>query len=323
MKRLLMIILILAALAISGCMESQDQPEKSIEELKVLSLSAAENLTSYSLQSTMSRTRTLNAIGANATPENATIIKEGAQTTAIVNLAVQEAHAKGSTTIEAEQPGLEKNTTTTEADVYQLGNSTYIMDESGNWTSLLDPRTAEEIWGLGRNNQVLAMAETFNLSQVEVAGSENIDGLDAYKLRIITAEAENNDAIYNSAFSMAASLVSYPMLMPSVNRTELNETGMVEKTLWISKSTYLPVKYQSKMGYTMTPMIIGGLDINTSQMTMFNESIEMGAVEVSVETTDTYYDFDKQLTITPPAEALDAVVIRPVQIQAEDDQETE
>ena len=322
MKRLLMIILILAALAISGCMESQDQPEKSIEELKVLSLSAAENLTSYSLQSTMSRTRTLNAIGANATAENATIIKEGAQTTAIVNLSGQQAHARGSTTIEAEQPGLEKNTTTTEADVYQLGNSTYIL-ESGNWTRLLDPRTAEEIWGLGRNNQVMSMAETFNLSQVELAGSENIDGTDAYKLRIVTAEAENNDAIYDSAFSMAASLVSYPMLMPSVNRTELNETGMVEKTLWISKSTYLPVKYQSKMGYTMTPMIIGGLDINTSQMTMFNESIEMGAVEVSVETTDTYYDFDKQLTITPPAEALDAVVIRPVQIQAEDDLETE
>ena len=323
MKRLLMIILILAALAISGCMESQDLPEKSIEELKVLSSSAAENLTSYSLQSTMSRTRTLNAIGANATPDNATIIKEGAETTAIVNLAGQEAHARGSTTIEAEQPGLEKNTTTTEVDVYQLGNSTYIRDESGNWTHLQDPRTAEEIWGLGSNNQVMAMTKTFNLSQVELAGSENIDGTDAYKLRIITTEAEKNNAIYDSAFSMAANLVSYPMLMPSVNRTELNETGLMEKTIWISKSTYLPVKYQSLMSFTMTPMIIGGLDINTSQMTMFNESVEMGAVEVSLETTDTYYDFDKQLTITPPAEALDAVVIRPVQIQAEDDQETE
>lgn len=318
-----MIILILAALAISGCMESQDQPEKSIEELKALSLSAAENLTSYSLQSTMSRTRTLNAIGANATPENATIITEGAETTAIVNLAGQQVHARGSTTIDAEQPGLEKNTTTTEADVYQLGNSTYIMDESGNWTHLQDPRTAEDIWGLGRNNQVLAMAETFNLSQVEVAGSENIDGLDAYKLRIITAEAENNDAIYNNAFSIAASLVSYPMLMPSVNRTELNETGMMEKTIWISKSTYLPVKYQSKMGYTMTPMIIGGLDINTSQMTMFNESIELGTVEVSMESSDMYYDFDKPGTIAPPTEALEAVIVRPVSIRPEDSQQAE
>lgn len=317
-----MIILILAALAISGCMESQNQPEKSIEELKVLSLSAAENLTSYSLQSTMSRMRTLNAIGANATPENATIIKEGAETTAIVNLSGQQVHAKGSTTIEAEQPGLEKNTTTTEADVYQMGNSTYIL-ENGNWTHLQDPRTAEEIWGLGKNNQVMSMAKTFNLSQVELAGSENIDGTDTYKLQVITSEAEINDAIYDSAFSMAASLVSYPMLMPSVNRTELNETGMMEKTIWISKSTYLPVKYQSKMGFTMTPSIIGGLDMNTSQMTMFNESIEMGTVEVNLVTSDTYYDFDKQLTITPPAEALDAIVIQPVQIQSEDGQETQ
>lgn len=317
MKRLLMIILILAALAISGCTESQDEPEMSTEELKVLSLSAADNLTSYSLQSTMSRVRTINAIGENATAENATAITESAETTAIVSLAEQQAHAKGSTTIEAEQPGLKKNTTTTEADVYQMGNSTYIMDDSGNWTHLQDPRTAEEIWGEGKNNQVKAMAETFNLSQVEMAGSEKIDGTDAYKLRIVTGESDN-EALYNTAFSLAANLVSYPMFMPQVNRTELNQTGKIEKTIWISKSTYLPVKYHSLMSFTMTPSIVGGLDINTSQMIKFNESIGMGAVDVTIEASDIYYDFNKQVTIAPPAEALDAIVIRPVQIQADD-----
>jgi len=320
MKRLLMVILILAALAISGCMESQDKPEKSIEELKVLALSAADNLTSYSLQSTMSRVRTINAIGVNATAENATTITERAETSAIVNLAEKQVHAKGSTTIEAVQPRLEKNATTTEADFYQMGNSTYILDGSGNWTHLQDPRTAEEIWGEGNNNQVKAMAETFNLSQVEMAGSEKIDGTDAYKLRIITGESDN-EALYNTAFSLAANLVSYPMLVPEVNRTELNETGKIEKTIWISKSTYLPVKYHSLTSFTMTPSIVGGLDINTSQITMFNESIKMGAVDVTIESSDIYYDFNKQATIAPPAEALDAPTIRPVQIQMDNSSE--
>ena len=317
-----MIVLVLAALAISGCMESQDEAEKSIEELKVLSLSAAENLTSYSLQSTMSRTRTLNAIGDNATEEDATIIKESAETTAIVSLAEQQAHAMGSTTIEAKQPGLEKNTTTTEADVYQMGNSTYIMDESGNWTHLMDPRNPEEIWGEGKNNQVMAMAKTFNLSQVEMMGSESIDGTDAYKLRIVTGEAES-DTIYETAFALVANMVSYPMFMPEVNRTELNETGKMEKTIWISKSSYLPIKYQSLMSFTMTPSIIGGLDINTSQMNMFDEPMEMGAVDVSLETSDSYYDFDKSTTISLPAEALDAIVVRPVQIEVQDELQME
>ena len=315
MKKLLTIILILAALAISGCTENQDKPEMSIEELKALTLSAADNLTSYSLQSTMSRIRTINAIGANATAENATTIKESAETSAIVSLADQQAHAKGSTTIEAERPGLDKNTTTTEAEIYQMGNSTYILDDSGNWTHLQDPRTAEEIWREGNNNQVKAMAETFNLSQVEMMGSERVDGIDAYKLRIITGESDN-EALYNTAFSLAANLVSYPMLVPDINREELNETGKIEKTIWISKSTYLPVKYHSLMSFTMTPSIVGGLDINTSQITMFNESIEMGAVDVTIEASDIYYDINKPLDINPPAEALDAIVIRPVQIEA-------
>jgi hypothetical protein len=316
MKRLLMIILILAALLISGCMESQDKPEKSIDELKTLSLSAADNLTGYSLQSTMTRVRTLNAAGENATSENATTITESAETTAIVSLVEHKAHAKGSTAIEAKQPGLDSNTTTTKADVYQMGNSTYIMDESGNWTHLQDPRTTEEIWGGGNNNQVKAMAETFNLSPVEMAGSEKIDDTDAYKLRIITGESDD-EALYNTAFNLAANMVSYPMFMPQIDRAELNETGKIEKSIWISKSTYLPVKYHSLMSFTVTPSIVGALDINTSQMTMFNESIGMGAIDVRIETSDVYYDFDKQVGIAPPAEALEAPVIRPIQIRAE------
>jgi hypothetical protein len=122
---------------------------------------------------------------------------------------------------------------------------------------------------------------------------------------------------------MAANLVSYPMFMPSVNRTELNETGRIEKTIWISKNTYIPVKYESKTSFKMTPIIVAGLDMNTSQMTMFNESIELGTVEVSLESSDIYYDFDKPVTITPPTEALEAVVVRPVSIQPEDSLQVE
>jgi len=105
--------------------------------------------------------------------------------------------------------------------------------------------------------------------------------------------------------------------MPQIDRAELNETGKIEKSIWISKSTYLPVKYHSLMSFTVTPSIVGALDINTSQMTMFNESIGMGAIDVRIETSDVYYDFDKQVGIAPPAEALEAPVIRPIQIRAE------
>ena len=292
MKKLLL-VLVLMAVAFSGCTEkSQSGPDKSVEDLKTLSISSAENLSSYSLKSSVTQTLLLNAPGANRTAENATTVTESVETEASVDLSGFQAKASGSTKNTVKLPGQAENSSSTNADVYQIGNSTYVKDESGNWTHLKDPRSAEAIWGEGNNNQVKAMVMMINQSQVEAIGSESIDGEDAYKLNIVTGSADY-DNLYNIAFSIAAKLTQYPMFMPSVNRTELNETGKMEKTIWISKKTYLPVKYQSLTSFRMTPEIIGGLDPNTGQMKMFNQSMQLGAILVSIETNDLYYDFDK------------------------------
>jgi len=312
-KRLLL-VLILIAVAISGCTEKGPSvADKSATELKTLSIAAAENLTSYSVKSSMTQILKLNS-EANATPEKVTTITESAETVAVVNLSSLEAHASGSTKNQMEMPGQPVNTSTTSADVYQIENSTYVNDESGNWTHLLDPRPKQEVWGRDKNNQVKAMAETFNLSTTEDLGSEAINGEDAYKLLIVTGSGDlvNLD---NAAFAIAAKLTQYPMYLPSVNRTELNETGKIEKTIWISKKSYLPVKYQSAMSFSMTPEVVGAMDPNTSQMNMFNQSIRLGEISVRIETTDLYYDFDKPVDITPPEKALSAQVIIPTQIQ--------
>jgi hypothetical protein len=271
--------------------------DKSAAELKTLSIGAAENLTSYSIKSSMTQTLKLNS-GANATSEKLTTVTESAENVAIVNLSSLEAHASGSTKNRMEMPDQPANTSATSADVYQIGNSTYINDESGNWTHLVDPRSKEEVWGQDRNNQVKAIAETFNQSTTEDLGSEAINGEDAYKLLIVTGSGDNIN-LHNAAFSIAAKVTQYPMYLPSVNRTELNETGKIEKTIWISKKSYLPVKYQSLMSFSMTPEIIGAMDPNTGQMKMFNQSIRLGEISVSIETDDHNYDFDKPSDITP------------------------
>jgi hypothetical protein len=214
------------------------------------------------------------------------------------------------------QPGFPANTSTTLAVVYQLGNSTYVKDESGNWTHLMDPRSAKEIWGRGNNNQVKAMAETFNQSKAEETGSETINGEDTYKLNIVTGSGDLN-ILYNTAIGIAAKLTQYPMYMPSVNRTELNETGKIEKTIWISKETYLPVKYQSLTTFRMTPAVIGGLNSSTGQMEMFKQSMKLPPVSVSIKTSDLYYDFNKPVNVIPPAGALTAQVVRPTQTQSQ------
>ena len=315
MKRLLL-VLVLIAVAISGCTEKAPSGTKeSVGDLKTLAIKSAENLSSYSLQSSVTQTMKLNAAGINATPEKATTISESAKTVASVNLSGFQAKASGSTKSVLELPGQPANSSSTQADVYQIGNSTYVKDEKGQWTHLKDPRSAAEIWGEGNNNQVRNLAEMINQSQTENVGSETVDGVDTYKLKILTGKGDY-DNIYNTAFGTAARLTQYPLFMPSINSMELNETAKMEKLIWISKDDYLPKKYQSSLSFKMTPEIIGSLDPNTGQMKMFNQSVRLGEVSVSVETTDLYYDFNKPVDITPPAEALEAKPISPTQIQA-------
>lgn len=313
MKRLL-IVLMLIAVAISGCTEKGPSvADKSAEELKTLSIASAENLTSYSITSSVTQTLKLNT-GANATPEKVTTVTESAETVAVVNLSSLEAHARGSTKNQMEISGQPANTSTTSADVYQIGNSTYVNDESGNWTHLADPRSKQEVWGKDKNNQIMAIAETFNLSVTEDLGPEAINGEDTYKLKVVTGSGDLIN-LHNAAFAIAAKLTQYPVYLPAVNRTELNETGKIEKTIWISKKSYLPVKYQSVMSFSMTPEVIGAMDPSTGQMNMLNQSIRLGEISVSIATEDLYYDFDKPTDIILPEQALLGKVITPTEIQ--------
>lgn len=308
MKKLLL-VLVLIAVAVSGCMEKSPSgtgtsgAEKSVGDLKTLSIKSADDLRSYSLKSSVTQTMKLNAVGINATPENATTITKSDETIASVNMSGFQANVKDSTKSVVELPGKATNNSSTQVDVYQIGNSTYVKDQNGKWTHTLDPRSSEAIWGRSNYNQVKALAEIINKSHAETVGSENIEGIGTYKLKITNGSADY-DNLYNTAFGIAAQLTQYPSFIPSINRTELNKTSVMEELVWISKDTYLPVKYQSSTSFKMTPVIVGGMDSKTGQMKRFNQSVRLGDVSVDLETTDLYYDFNKSIEINPPEEAL-------------------
>lgn len=316
-----LLVLALIAIAVSGCMEKNlsetdtSRAEKSVEDLKALSVKSADNLTSFSQKSSLIQTVKFNEAGINATLENVTTIMESVETDAYVNLSGSLANVKRSTKSVIELPGKAANTSTTELDMYQAGNSTYVKDQNGKWTHILDPMSSEEIWVQDSSNKVKALAEIFNNSQAEVVGSENIGGIDTYKLKI-TNESADYDNLYNTAFGIAAQLAQYPMFVPSVNHTELNKTGVIEKLVWISKDTYLPIKYQGSMSFKITPIIIGGMDSKTGQLMRFNQSFVIGDVSIDLETTDLYYDFNKSIEIKPPEEALKAAPISIANVQS-------
>ena len=315
MKRLLL-VLALIAVAISGCTEKGPADSvKSVSELKNLSQTSAENLTSYSVKSTMLSTWKLNA-GENATSGKLSTLTESTNSLSLVNLSGLKVHVNSTTDTRFETPSMPENTSTANIDFYLIGNSTYMNEGNGNWSHLIDPRSAEEVWGPDRNNQVETLANSSSLSDLEALGSEAVNGEDAYKLKIVPGAGDSIN-LYNTAFSIAAKITNYPMSLPSINRTELNETAKTEKTIWISKTSFLPVKYESVMSFTMTPEIVGVLDTSKGQMMKLNQSIKLGAISVAIETSDIYYDFDKPLSIIPPEQALSSPAVTPMQLMSQ------
>jgi hypothetical protein len=233
----------------------------------------AETLTSYSTKSSVTQTIKLH-MGGNAATEKMTTIVERAESTFTVDLSGLEAHALSSTLSQIEAEDLPANSSNTSAEVYLIGNSTYVKDESGNWTVIVDPRSAKDVWRENNYNQVLSLVKTFNLSDAEDLGSDSTNGVDTYKLKIVTQSVDYKN-LYNTALAVAAKVTQYPMFLSSVNRSELNDSAKMEKTIWISKMSYLPMKYQSVMSFSMTPEIVGAMDPNTGQMNMLNQSIRL------------------------------------------------
>jgi len=306
MKRLLL-ILAMMVVAFSGCTEQGKSPE----ELKTLAIESSENLSSYQLLSSVNQTIELKGPAGQSTPEaNVTTISEGISTESAVDLVGFKAIVRGSRQNSLKLPGQAANVSSSEAVVYQIGNSTYLQEDGETWTHLVDPRPTEEIWGGDQNNQIKALSERINQSQLEMVGSEKIEGQDSYKLKVVAGSSDYVN-LYNNAFSVAVKLVQYPMLVPFINRTELNETAEMEKFVWISKESGLPVKYQSLMRFSTTPIIIGGLNPSTGEVVRFNETVSLGEVAVDIESTDIYYDINEPLEINLPEEASRAVPTYP------------
>jgi hypothetical protein len=311
--------------ALSGCMEKGPEgagekgTEISVNDLKALSIQSVDDLSSYRLKKTTTENTLIDAFRIDVSPRlhglgdrflqiewKARKTEESTETSADMDLSSHRTRAQSTTTRTMQLEGQSEETNAVHTDVYQIENSTYVKRDDEGWTAIISPISADAFWGTGSNNYVKIMAGAINSSQAEIIGSERIDGIDTYKLKILITESDHEN-LYTAAQGLALQLTQYPTFMPSINRTEFNETVVMEKLVWISKESYLPVKYHSLMRFKMTPYVIGSLDSNTSLMRMFNQSVQLGNVSVVSEITEIYYHFNETMKISPPREALDAL----------------
>lgn len=306
MKRLILALAIITV-ALSGCTEKAPSPG----EIKTSMIHSAANLTAYSFGISDNQTESIRDLVKNNITNEYNISTRSVKTevTAVVDLANRKAEANVSTTTSIKGPVGLPNVATSKGTEYNIGNITYTSQNDGNWTQLKDPASAETLWSSGRYNLMKSRAESVNQSQVEVIGSESIDGKDCYKLRVIM----DNQTYLGTAYNLLTS-VMFPFV-PEVNQTDLIKNSKIENLAWVEKDNNLLKKYQHTLSMQMTPNIIGVVDMTKGGTQKFNQSIKLVEVSLNSDSTETYTDFNKPAAIVVPNAALNTKPIVPTPIQ--------
>lgn len=303
MKKLILALAILIV-SLSGCMEKEKLPSSG--EIKNLMASSADNLSAYSFKISDSQTEFIKDLAKSNVTNNVTTRSVQTVVGASVDLAGRKAMADVTTTTTIKGPAGSPNIIKSSGLEYNIGNLTYTSRDNGNWTLLKDPVSADVLWAEGRYNLIKSRADAIkNKSEMNVIGSESVDGKDCFKLRIIEDNQTYSETIYN----MLASVL-FPFV-PQVNQTDLINASKIETLVWLEKDSNLPKKYQHTLSITIAPNIVGVFNLSTGSVQSFDQSMKLVEVSFNTDSTESYYDYNKPHDIVVPKEALNATPIVP------------
>jgi hypothetical protein len=273
MKKLLL-LLALMVIAFSGCVEEKP----SSEELKAMMIESVEDVDTVAFTVDMDQTiKVINNSETNRTLRTMTFetrsVGEGA-----LNVTDRAMKMTTTTTTTSEETG----ETVSEMEMYMKGDTMY-TNIDGNWTKM--PGMPEDMWD--QQNQVRNQAELLNSSEIELVGSEKVNGEAAYKVKV-NPDMETFTTILNQQMG------SMPLY--TMNITEIFEECEMEWTTWISKESHLPLKNQVNLKLTLTADMMG-LPVG-----------EVGEIEMEIESdsTVTYSKYNEPTEIVVPEEAMAA-----------------
>ncbi len=273
MKKLLL-LLALMVVAFSGCVEEKPSPE----ELKTMMIESVEKVETAAFAVDMDQTvKVVNHSETNRTLQTMTFdtrsVGDGE-----LNVTAHAMKMTMITTTSSEDMG----DVVSKMEMYMQGDTMY-TNIDGNWTKM--PGMPEEMWD--QQNQVRTQAELLNASEIELVGSEKVNGEDAYKAKVVP-DTETFALILNQQMG------SMPLY--AMNVTEIFEESEMEWTTWISKESHLPLKNYLSMELTLTADMMG-LPVG-----------ETGEIEMEVKSDSTviYSNYNEPVEIVVPEEAMAA-----------------
>ncbi len=214
-------------------------------------IDAAGNITTYSY-AVNSET---NAFYTNSTSSsNVTVVSKSQGAVDMRNIA-----ARSSMFLETMPKGGESKVDLLE--IYFINGSDY-TNWNGNWSSNAVPNVTE---GMKVHNEIMQQVNLINVSDMEMVGTEVLDGQEVYVLR-----GSPREQLYRTYIGLAlvSAAASSPISLPKdilrasrdINSTRLLDNGEMVLTVWVDRDTYLLKKNMIETKILATPDILNLTD---------------------------------------------------------------
>ncbi len=280
MKRILLVLVLIVAV-FAGCIEEK---KPSAEEIMLATTDAVSDLDTYRYLITMDQAVKFSNLTGMGIAEGEKMSLSWAGAINLTGKSTMENSMITLKSLDGNQSIEEQRETYHQDDmIYQkLGE---------NWTRLQQPYPE---YGVERANQAKHLVEMLNRSEIEVVGSDKVDGVDCYRLEV----HPDDDTGYGIMVGQIGSVDFRFLFM--INLTELFINGSeMDWTVWIAEDTYLPVRSQVNTRYMATSDMMAALPG------------DLGDLRLDFETDEVrrFYDYNEPLVIAPPGEAMNAPLI--------------
>jgi len=280
-------VLIVALALVSTLAGCNGAKEMTAEQIRDAVVKAQENLKTVRMDADMQGNGTID-MGIEGTDYNITFVSVG-NTSTENDIANEKMHMLHQTRIRYEsQPefeglGNESPITDTTTESYLIDDVMYTKSYSAETTTTwTKQKLTEESWDTF--NQMAQEMNMLGSAPVELLGSEQLDGIDCYVLRV-TPEM---GTMYQTIMQNLSGVGKW--ISKIFNFEEMIQNASM--TMLVAKDTFFVMKDEMKMTLVMNE--------ETMHIPLGNTSIEM---IMDNEIVNRYYDHNEPVTITVPTEA--------------------
>ncbi|WP_369424604.1 hypothetical protein [Methanothrix sp.] len=298
MKIITKILLAFTLVALSGCIGPSGGPGAAPNSTALMEdlLMASGNITSYRFESSkMTTAEFLNLTEGRALEDRLSYqLKEKGEISIAKNSSQSMLRVSQESSMSSEKY---RNLSMSASREYYIVNSTRYERTNGNWTRLFMPYPEYELL---RENRLYLQLDILNRSRAEVIGSEAVDETDCWKLKVSPENSTIRAAVIALEVSEVLGLPAQ-ILLAMFNTTELERNSSIDWTAWVSKEDKHLVKREGTVKASITPEVLG----------ISSPGVRF-VINVNVEESMRFFDYDRPLEIELPDEARSAVMLIPV-----------